>query len=199
MTTDSTAERPAPPKLRLGWGAVVVLVIGALSVTVGLGLLRGQQGPDAVIPHPEPPIATSSFDIYVHVLGAVVRPGLYVLDADARVVDALAAAGGTLEEADLHAVNLARPLTDGEQLSVPAVGESVAENATSGIGADGRVNLNTASRAELETLPRIGPALAQRIVSWREAHGRFRSVQDLLAVPGIGEKLLAGLKDAVRT
>ncbi len=195
MSADAATDPPAPPRLRLGLGAVVVIVIGTLSVTVGLSLLRGQQGAGQIVPLPDAEVSLPRSELYVHVLGAVRHPGLYVLDADARVVDALAAAGGTLEGADLRAVNLARPLSDGEQLFVPAVGEGGTSQAPA---SDGRIDLNTADQAQLETLPRIGPALARRIIQWREANGRFRSVQDLLAVPGIGEKLLAGLKDLVR-
>lgn len=136
-------------------------------------------------------------DLYVHVLGQVERPGLYVLDSDARVVDAVAAAGGTLDDADLQAVNLARQLSDGEQLVVPAVGAAGADGGSSAVG-DELIDLNNADQAELETLPRIGPSIAQRIIEWRESNGRFGSVDDLLAVSGIGEKLLAGIRDRVR-
>lgn len=198
MSEESRAEPRAPAKLRLGLGAVVVLVIGALSVTVGIGLIRGQSVPSEIVPLVDEGFGVPSSDLYVHVLGAVARPGLYVLDADARVVDALAAAGGTRTDADLRAVNLARPLSDGEQLYVPTEQESEGAGVASGVAADGRIDLNNADQSQLETLPRIGPALAQRILQWREANGRFRSVDDLLAVPGIGEKLLAGLRDLVR-
>lgn len=198
MSDEQSSQARAPAKLRLGLGAVVVLVIGALSVTVGIGLLRGQAAPNEVVPLADDAIAMPTAEVYVHVLGAVARPGLYVLDASARVVDALAAAGGSAEGADLRAVNLARPLSDGEQLYVPTEGEAQAHEAASGVDADGRIDVNTADQSQLETLPRIGPALAQRIIQWRENNGRFRSVDDLLAVPGIGEKLLAGLRDAVR-
>lgn len=136
-------------------------------------------------------------ELYVHVLGAVAAPGLYVLDVDARLVDALAAAGGTNQDANLAAINLARVLEDGEQIIVPTVGAAPDASGAAPPG-DDRVDLNTADQAALETLPRIGPAIAQRIVSWREENGRFRSVDDLLAVPGIGEKLLAGMRDGVR-
>lgn len=136
-------------------------------------------------------------DLYVHVLGRVAKPGLYVLDVDARVVDALAAAGGTLDDADLQAVNLARPLSDGEQLIVPVIGATGEAGGTSSEG-DGLIDLNNADQSELETLPGIGPALAQRIISWRDDNGRFNSVDDLLIVAGIGDKVLAGLKDLVR-
>jgi competence protein ComEA len=133
----------------------------------------------------------------VHVLGAVARPGLYVLDLDARLVDAVAAAGGTTDDADLTAVNLARVLADGEQIIVPTVGATADASGAAAPG-DGRIDLNTADQAALETLPRIGPALAERIITWRDENGRFASVDDLLAVPGIGEKLLAGIREAVR-
>jgi competence protein ComEA len=134
--------------------------------------------------------------MYVHVLGQVARPGLYLLDHGDRVADALAVAGGTLDDADLAAVNLARLLADGEQVVVPKIGE--APSASTDAAGDGIIDLNTADQAALETLPRIGPALAQRILQWRDDNGRFASVDDLLAVPGIGEKLLAGLRDLVR-
>jgi competence protein ComEA len=179
-----------------------VLGLVVLSVAVGLGLVRGQAGPAEVVSLTDAEGQESDGgdiaqgELYIHVLGQVERPGLYVLDLDARVVDALAAAGGTLADADLRAVNLARALTDGEQLIVPAVGESDAATPTA--PGDGLIDLNTADQAALETLPRIGPALAQRIISWRDENGRFQSVDDLLAVPGIGEKLLEGIRDAVR-
>ncbi|TQL85833.1 competence protein ComEA [Microbacterium saperdae] len=176
-----------------------MLGLVVLSAAVGLGIMRGQAAPSESVPlagtaaSPAP-----SGDLYVHVLGAVERPGLYVLDLDARLVDAVAAAGGTTDDADLTAVNLARVLSDGEQIVVPVVG-AVAETGVPAEGsADGRVDLNTADQAALETLPRIGPALAERIISWREENGRFQSVDDLLAVPGIGEKLLEAIREGAK-
>ncbi|WP_460802361.1 ComEA family DNA-binding protein [Microbacterium sp. GXF6406] len=204
--SDSESERPdGRARLRLSIGAAVVLGLVVLSGAVGLGIMRGQTAPMQAIAFDEDPEiserdAVSGGELYVHVLGQVAAPGLYVLDRDARVVDALAAAGGTLDDADLQAVNLARELSDGEQLIVPVIG--AVETTAAGGGAapigDGRVDLNNADSAALETLPRIGPALAQRIIDWREKNGRFRSVEDLLAVSGIGEKMLEGLRDLVR-
>jgi competence protein ComEA len=133
--------------------------------------------------------------IFVHVLGAVERPGLYELADGSRAVDAVAAAGGFTDVADQSGINLARFVTDGEQLRVPAVGE--APPAQSGTTAGGLVNLNTADAATLETLPRVGPALAGRIIDWREANGGFGSVEDLRHVTGIGDKTFADLKDLV--
>ncbi len=188
----------ARSRLRLSIGAAVVLGLVVLSAAVGLGIMRGQAQPVQTVPLSETSeeVAVEG-ELYVHVLGQVEHPGLYMLEIDARVVDALAAAGGTLADADLQAVNLARPLSDGEQLIVPVAGATDEGGGTTPQG-DGLVDLNNADQAALETLPRIGPALAQRIIEWRDTNGRFQSVDDLLAVPGIGEKLLAGLADLVR-
>lgn len=175
-----------------------------LSAAVGWGILRGQATPmDSVAldaPATEVTGPQGAEGLYVHVLGEVAHPGLYILEPDARLVDALAAAGGTLDTADLRAVNLARALSDGEQIIVPVQGEapSAEGGGPSAVGPDGVIDLNAATKEDLETLPRIGPALAQRILEWREENGRFRSVDDLMAVPGIGEKLLAGVREKVR-
>lgn len=180
-----------------------MLVIAALAVTVGIGILRGASSPveQVVIDGESGRDAATPALLYVHVSGAVVAPGLYVLDESARVVDAVAAAGGFAPGADEGAVNLARTLSDGEQLHVPAVGETASAPGAAQTGGapagDGRVNLNTADLAALDTLPRIGPAMAQRILDWREANGRFTAVEDLLAVPGIGDKMLESLRDLV--
>lgn len=201
-STDQDA--PARPRLRLGIGAAVTLGLVVLSAAVGWGILRGQSAPMESVALDGGDSSEVSVDsgggLYVHVLGEVAHPGLYILDTDARLVDALAAAGGTLDAADLKAVNLARPLSDGEQVVVPAQGTQAGAEAASAsaVGADGRIDLNAATQADLESLPRIGPALAQRILQWREENGRFRAVEDLMAVPGIGEKMLAGLRDKVR-
>ncbi|MDQ0612596.1 competence protein ComEA [Microbacterium sp. W4I4] len=205
MPASEPTDAPSRPRLRLGIGAAITLGLVVLSAAVGWGILRGQAAPmDAIALDDGSDSSEVTVDsgggLYVHVLGEVAHPGLYILDPDARLVDALAAAGGTLETADLKAVNLARPLSDGEQVVVPGQGEETAAGVTgaSAVGADGTIDLNAATLADLETLPRIGPALAQRIIDWREENGRFRAVEDLMAVPGIGEKLLAGLQGKVR-
>lgn len=149
--------------------------------------------------------------VFVHVLGAVANPGLYRLSDGARVFDVIAAAGGLTAAADPGGVNLARYVSDGEQLYVAAVGEvpppGLANSGVSGSGGSssggaapgGKVNINTATQAELETLPRVGPTMAQRILDWRDSFGRFNSVEDLMSVTGIGEKTFAGLKDLITT
>jgi len=199
----------APRRFRLGLGAAVVVGLVAVSVAVGFGLLSRATVPEEITVSPSPRTsgsAVSAGAVYAHVLGEVAKPGLYVLDDGARVAEALAAAGGTLPTADLAAVNLARTVADGEQILVPAVGTAGAapgaaaggSGAAGGGAAGGLVDLNTADVAALDQLPRIGPALAQRIIDWRTANGRFTSVDDLLGVTGIGEKMLAGIRDLVR-
>ena len=151
-------------------------------------------------------------NVVVHVAGAVATPGVVTLPAGSRVADAVAAAGGDLAEADTGLINLARVLADGEQVRVPfqgeevpadqAVGTSSGSGAGSGTGgaggggAGGLVNVNTADASTLETLPGIGPALAQRIVEHREQNGPFASVEDLTDVPGIGPAKLEALREA---
>ena len=155
-----------------------------------------------------PAAPASSTQLVVHVVGQVRRPGVVVLPAAARVRDAVARAGGALPSADLGAVNLARPLADGEQLRIPRPGEappaSTAPSASGGApaggggtGAGGLVNLNTATQSVLEELPGVGPVLAQRIIDWRTEHGRFTSVDELAEVSGIGEKMFAQLQGKV--
>ncbi|MDQ1216185.1 ComEA family DNA-binding protein [Microbacterium arborescens] len=200
-----TAPDPAPARRRLGIGALVVLVLAAAAVTVAIGMIRSLAAPVAVVSPVVTPTFVSDADtaaVYVHVHGAVVSPGLYRLDADARVVDAVAAAGGFSDTADPAGVNLARTVTDGEQLFVPEPGQAPPASAGGGpsgeASAGGLVDLNTADAAALDTLPRVGPALAERIIAWREENGRFTSVEDLLAVSGIGEKMLEALRERVR-
>jgi competence protein ComEA len=132
--------------------------------------------------------------LYVHVVGEVQSPGMYQLPIGARLVDAVFAAGGLTEDADNASVNLARELTDGEQIIVFSISQ---EGQSPGTNSSGLISLNRAGDKELEELPGIGPALAGRIIAWREANGGFKSVQDLLKVSGIGESLLSGVIDLV--
>lgn len=180
-------------------GAAIVLVLVAAAISVVVGIVRTSATPDAAGERVAVSAAAPApASVYVHVFGAVTRPGLYRLDDGARVVDVIAAAGGLAPGADESAVNLARRVSDGEQLRVPVVGEEPAADETApGVASDGRVNLNTADAEALDTLPRVGPAIAERIIQWREDNGPFTSVDDLLSVPGIGDKMLASLRDLV--
>ncbi|HMF83310.1 MAG TPA: ComEA family DNA-binding protein [Acidimicrobiia bacterium] len=144
--------------------------------------------------------------VTVHVAGAVVKPGVYDLGAGTRVIDAIEAAGGGVPDADLNRLNLAAKIADGQRVLVQRVGEAAPPGPSSGGGSaagDGAadpsalVNLNSATSAELEALPGIGPTLAEAIISERERRGGFRSVNELRDVRGIGEKRFADLHDKV--
>jgi competence protein ComEA len=145
------------------------------------------------------PSPQSAPTIFVHILGAVARPGLYELREGDRAVDAVAAAGGFTPEADRSQLNLARFVTDGEQIAVPVAGAAAPVGGVPGGGAvvPGKVNINTADAATLETLPRVGPAMADRIIAWRDANGRFAAVEDLMSVSGVGEKTFESLRELV--
>ena len=164
-------------------------------------------------PDPADPAGAPAGRIVVHVVGAVVSPGVVVLADGARVADAIAAAGGASSDADTEQLNLARVLDDGEQVRVPHAGEQLAapdpgpsppggaSGGSAAAGASGGstpgggvVNINTAGVSELEALPGIGPALAARIVEYRDGHGPFASVDDLTDVPGIGPAKLEALR-----
>lgn len=141
--------------------------------------------------------ATTSAKLVVHVVGAVRRPGLYRLADGARVADAVRRAGGSTGRADLAAVNLALPLADGAQVIVPARIAPGDVGAAAGTGAPAVVRLSTASAADLDELPGIGPVTAEKIVSWRETHGPFRTVDELDAIPGIGPARVEQLRELV--
>ena len=148
----------------------------------------------------------------VHVGGAVAAPGVYDLAEGARVLDAVEAAGGFAEGAARDALNLARAVSDGEQVVVPSEADIAAQEAVSAGaggaaagagasaaagGAGGKVKINTASAAQLDTLPGVGASTAEKIVADREANGPFKTVEDLKRVSGIGDKKFAALADAI--
>jgi len=168
-------------------GAVALLAVGGAVVL----------WPD---PMTTPPIAIiaarpPNAEITVHVSGAVIRPGLVLLPADARVADAVLAAGGATPGAVLSGLNLAASLADGQQLIVPTA--AATGGGASGLSADGRVHVNTADVIALQVLPGVGPVLAQRIIDHRTEFGPYTVIEDLLDVPGIGEAKLAALRDVV--
>jgi competence protein ComEA len=143
--------------------------------------------------------------VMVHVAGAVVEPGVYELDGEARVRDAVVAAGGPTEYADWNALNLAAVVADGVKVYVPSVGEELPPSLTAvpapagGGESAAPIDVNDATTAELETLPGVGPATATAIVTERERNGPFLGVDDLDRVPGIGPAKLDALRDLVTT
>lgn len=134
--------------------------------------------------------------ICVHVCGRVCRPGVVMLPVGSRVWEAVEAAGGLAEDAQDTAVNLAEVLQDGQKVYIPAIGESVAEDAAQATDS-GRVNLNTADAVRLQTLSGIGASRAEDILSYRETHGGFQTIEEIMQVPGIKESIYEKIKDKI--
>lgn len=185
------------PELTVRRIAVGLVILAALGLVGGYGVAMGSKPKPVSLsfgsPAPKKSEAAAR-KIYIHVAGAVSRPGLYVLRDGARVDDAIRAAGGVLAKADLDALNLASKLKDGDKILVPVRG---AASSGEGSSASKLVNLNTATVSELDTLPGIGPALADRIIDYRTQHDGFRTVAELQKVPGIGPAKFGQLKDLV--
>ena len=179
---------------------IAILAMGAASGYLVLRLWDERSAPPIVIADPRPDAT-----IVVSLEGAVATPGVYHLPGDARVQDALDAAGGVTSDADLARVNPAARLHDEERLIVPTIAgivappSSAAPTATSDVSAAsvGFVDLNTASADELDTLPGIGPALAGRIVAYREANGPFRTVDELAEVDGISLAMVDKIRSLI--
>ncbi len=132
--------------------------------------------------------------LFIHIVGEVNTPGMYQLPIGARLVDAVFAAGGLTEDADNSSVNLARELSDGEQIVVYKIGE---QGTTDSISSGGLISINRATAEQLEDLPGIGPALSARIIAYREANGGFKSKEDLKNVSGIGDSIFSGFEDLI--
>ncbi|GFN22561.1 MAG: ComEA family DNA-binding protein [Thermoanaerobacteraceae bacterium] len=198
---------------RVRWVGLLLAV--ALVFGAGVQYGRWRQSKEAVVPAVEKEAISAAplqgealpgeekedrGNITVHVAGAVERPGVYQLPAGARVNEAVQVAG-PLPEANPHALNLAAPLQDGQQVVVPRQGEEGSAPASPGAAAGGvsrgKININTASLEELDSLPGIGPALAQRILDYRQQHGPFRTIEDLQNVSGIGVKRFEELKELI--
>ena len=136
--------------------------------------------------------------IYVYICGHVKEPDVYALPAGTRLYEAIKAAGGALEDADLQQLNLADPLADGQRIYVPAEGEIVlSAQYTEDKTSNGLVNINTATAEQLQTLPGIGQAKANAIVAYRENNGNFSSIEDLRKVPGIKEGVFGQIQSLI--
>jgi|SRR4051794_35530614 len=175
-----------------------VVIVAAVAFFGAPRLLHGGSRTVAAPPLRAPRAAHSraASQVVVDVAGAVRRPGLYHLARDARVADAIAAAGGALPRAEVDAVNLAAPVADGVQVLVPRRGAGGVAAAGTGLSS-GPVDLNSATAEQLDALPGIGPSTAAKILAYRQEHGAFRSLSELDAVPGIGAGRLAQLKGLV--
>jgi competence protein ComEA len=200
---------------------VAAALLGCVAVAAGVAWFRAGATSSSALPRPAAAARTNdapassttttrpAVAIVVDVVGAVRRGGVVRLAAGARVIDAIDAAGGSTPEADLTRLNLAAALADGSRVAVPRVGAPVPgvdpaavsgapASATDGASSAGApVNLNTANAQQLDVLPGIGPATAATIIKDREAHGPFRSVNDLGRVRGIGDSKLEQLRGLV--
>jgi competence protein ComEA len=169
------------------------LLILAVGVVVTLALLisgQTESKPIEIQPKDAQSESIQSQQGYVHISGAIANPGVYPITPGMRLFEVIAIAGGFSSKADQSSVNLARAVTDGEQILIASGG--VAQKS------DGLVSLNRASSSDIDKLPGIGPTLAARIIDWREANNGFQTIEDLRKVGGIGDKLFAGLKKLVK-
>lgn len=206
-----------PVRRRITATHLQALAIAAVAVLVFLSLHLLRARPSELPLEPLPVAAGSELgspqtsagstsvapNLTVHVVGEVKRPGVVTLAAGARVHDAIQAAGGLTAKARLGALNLAAPLVDGSQVVVggpESDSQTMAPSGAGGKSAGGaqQVDLNTATQAELETLPGVGPVMAQKIIGWREQNGRFHRVEDLQEVDGVGAKTFERLKPLVK-
>ena len=202
------APRPLPAPARLTIASVIGLALVGLALT-SVGVVMRSSGDTHTVTLDQVPAIQDATEqiapatavqrtVIVHVVGQVIRPGIVELDDGARVIDAIDAAGGVTQAADIDSLNLARVVVDGEQVYVPEVGEDVTARAQPHhTTAQGPISLSRADQATLETLPGVGPSLAARIIAFREANGPFQSVSDVLAVSGIGPATLDRFVDQV--
>ena len=224
LTEDDEPAEPSAARLLPGGASVAALIVVIVLITT-VGVWRhaaarehsqalaqsssereeSEAAPVATSPSPSAPASAgasaSAGDrtdaVVVYVSGAVASPGVLTLPASSRVIDAITAAGGATPEADLESINLARILVDGEQIRVAVVGETPPAASEAGTPAGTCVRLATATEAELQTLPGIGPALATRIISYRATHPRLSAVEELDDVPGIGPSLIEKIRPGV--
>ena len=218
LTEDDEPAEPSVARLLPG-GAAVAALIAVVVLIAAVGVWRhaatrehshtlaqsssereeNEAAPVASSPSPSAPASAGgkADDVVVYVSGAVASPGVLTLPATSRVIDAITAAGGATPEADLESINLARLLVDGEQIRVGVVGESPPVASEAGTPAGTCIRLATATEAELQTLPGIGPALATRIISYRATHPRLSTVEELDDIPGIGPSLIEKIRPGV--
>lgn len=184
-------------------GPLAGLLLGLLVAGLIVLSLQAPQGQEiAVLPPATPEPEATAGPVRVYVSGAVATPGVYALPAGSIAQDALALAGGPLADAALTHLNLAQPVREGETLYVPRIGETAPTpslpspaRGLAGEGSGTLIDLNTATAEQLDTLPKIGPATAQRIIAYREEHGGFKSVEEINEVSGIGDVTYGLIKD----
>ena len=190
-------------------GYLIVILLNFIGMAgIFLMVRRPTQGLVEILPPPTTTPAPTATPVLltVYVSGAVAEPDVYTLPAGSRVKQAIEVAGGFAEDAVEAGVNLAQALVDGQQIYVPgqdevtapaaAIGGSLA-SASSSTDSAGPVNINRASVEQLSTLPGIGPAIAGRIIEYRESHGGFRVIEDIKQVKGVGDATFEKLRDLI--
>ncbi|WP_455951894.1 helix-hairpin-helix domain-containing protein [Arcanobacterium haemolyticum] len=211
-----TPHRRVPARFEVGPQAARIIAIGVVLVALVVVMSTMIQTPDHVHaqqetveeetgpaqprqpPAPVKPEEPSTLTVYVS--GAVHQPGVVTIPDSSRIHDAVQAAGGPTEHADMVRINLAARVTDGEHIHVASVGEASTNDASqpASTPASNGIDINTASATELQTVPGIGPATAAAIVQWRDKNGKFAAVDDLTRISGIGEKTIERIRDHVR-
>lgn len=200
------------PLVLFGLSAVIIAVV----LSIGFMAWGSFTSSGIVVEHSEKSPQSQEYEssssqlIYVHIAGEVSNPGMYELNHDARVSDAIDAAGGLTENADQLSINLARQVTDGEQIVVQAYIEAEPGNSKSTDASDSglpsssntevlssKVNINTASASELITLDGIGESTAAKIIAYRQANGSFASIEEIKKVSGIGDRKYEAIKDRI--
>jgi len=174
---------------------VFAMTIGA--ILISLNSAKPYESASESVTIEEPSSSIEEPSVFVHVVGEVEKPGIYIVANRARVFDAIIAAGGFTKSADQSTVNLAREVSDGEQVVVMAAGAQSGSATAQTSAQTALISLNRASQLELEALPGVGPTLAGRMIDWRTANGGFKKKEDLLKVSGIGNKMFDGMKDLV--
>ena len=174
-----------------------LLILGALIIVFSSLIVVGGNSHEVVAP-PVVAVQIAAPEIFVDVTGAVTKPGVYTLAANSRVIDAIKAAGDSAPGADLSTINLARVLSDGEQIYVDATVLNSAGKRVSKTLHSGPINVNRATAAQLDSLDGIGPVIAKRIIEYRKVNGPFATVEDLQKVSGIGTAKFAIIKSKLR-
>lgn len=191
---------------------IIITIISVLVIVLLIVINLNSEGEEVIIEsietdtvvNQEPKVVNK---IMVHIIGCVNNPGVIEIQEDARIIDVIGEAGGLTAEADISKVNLAYKVKDAQKIYIPSIYDDdeieyiTTENGSNviienrGEEANAVVNINSATQTELETLPGIGPSTALKIVNYREKNGKFKSIEDIKQVPGIGDAKFEGIKD----
>lgn len=174
-----------------------IISIGLIAILIASFFALASRGQSVEASEPlQKVVVQSDNSLLVHVVGKVLRPGVYPMVSGARVNDAIAAAGGALKGVDLSEINLARKVVDGEQIYVGIESFTKNSSGSTRVGS-GKININRANASQFESLPKIGPVIAKRIMDYRKLNGQFAALEDIQKVTGIGAKTFARIKDRI--